>query len=142
MDSQVSLVLTGTGDVLVVAEWDRATRSMWDGLAIMQRVASRGAAVRVLDKPHLDLTTPLGRGFLAFLSAMAEDERLRIRSRAAAGMVAARARGIHMGRPFKLTDHQRTVASARLLAGDSIRRVADDLNVSRRTVQRLARTVS
>ena len=34
--------------------------------------------MKVLDKPHLDLTTPLGRGFLAFLSAMAEDERQRI----------------------------------------------------------------
>ena len=29
----------GTGDVLVLAEWDRATRSMMDGITIMQRVA-------------------------------------------------------------------------------------------------------
>ena len=65
----------GTGDVLVVAEWDRATRSMMDGIRIMQRVHARGAAVKVLDKPHLDLTSPIGRGFLAFLSALAEDER-------------------------------------------------------------------
>jgi DNA invertase Pin-like site-specific DNA recombinase len=28
-----------TGDVLVVAEWDRATRSMIDGIAIIDRVA-------------------------------------------------------------------------------------------------------
>jgi len=34
-------------------------------------VSTPGALVKVLDKPHLDLTTPLGRGFLAFLSAMA-----------------------------------------------------------------------
>jgi len=31
----------GTGDVLVLAEWDRATRSMTDGIAIMQRVNAR-----------------------------------------------------------------------------------------------------
>lgn len=36
----------GTGDVLVLAEWDRATRSMMDGIAIMQRVNMRGAAIR------------------------------------------------------------------------------------------------
>jgi DNA invertase Pin-like site-specific DNA recombinase len=67
----------GTGDVLVLAEWDRCTRSMIDGVAIIERINARGALVKVLDKPHLDLTTPLGRGFLAFLSAMAEDERCR-----------------------------------------------------------------
>ena len=33
----------GTGDVLVVAEWDRATRSMMDGIAIIDRVLARGA---------------------------------------------------------------------------------------------------
>jgi DNA invertase Pin-like site-specific DNA recombinase len=36
----------GTGDVLVVAEWDRATRSMMDGIAIIDRVLARGALVR------------------------------------------------------------------------------------------------
>ena len=87
----------GTGDVLVVAEWDRATRSMFDGIAIMQRVHARGAFIKVLDKPHLDLTTPLGRGFLGFLSALAEDERERITKRAADGRKAAVARGVHMG---------------------------------------------
>ena len=56
----------GTGDVLVVAEWDRATRSMMDGIAIIDRVLARGALVKVLDKPHLDLTTTMGKGILAF----------------------------------------------------------------------------
>jgi len=61
----------GSKDVLVVAEWDRATRSMMDGIQIMQRVAARGAAIKVLDKPHLDLTTPIGKGLLGLLSATA-----------------------------------------------------------------------
>ena len=39
-----------TGDVLVLAEWDRATRSMFDGITIMQRVHARGAAIKVLDR--------------------------------------------------------------------------------------------
>ena len=61
----------GAGDVLVIAEWDRATRSMMDGINIIQRVADRSATVKVLDKPWLDLTTPIGKGILAFLSALA-----------------------------------------------------------------------
>lgn len=80
----------GTDDILVVAEWDRATRSMTDGLNIMQRVADRGALVKVLDKPFLDLTTPMGKGILAFMSALSEDERLRIIRRAAEGRAIAR----------------------------------------------------
>ena len=40
----------GTGDVLVLAEWDRCTRSMIDGVAIIERINARGALVKVLDK--------------------------------------------------------------------------------------------
>jgi DNA invertase Pin-like site-specific DNA recombinase len=58
----------GTGDTLIVAEWDRATRSMLDGVHLSERINTRGALIKVLDKPHLDLTTPLGRDFIAFLS--------------------------------------------------------------------------
>jgi DNA invertase Pin-like site-specific DNA recombinase len=88
----------GRGDVLVVAEWDRATRSMMDGVHIIERIHARGAMIKVLDMPHLDLTTPIGRGFIAFLSALAEDERQRIVKRANAndGRAAARKRGVYI----------------------------------------------
>jgi DNA invertase Pin-like site-specific DNA recombinase len=59
-----------TGDELVIAEWDRATRSMWDGLQIIKQVIDAGASIRVLDRSYIDLTTPMGRGFMAMLSAM------------------------------------------------------------------------
>ena len=82
----------GTGECSW-AEWDRATRSMLDGVAIIERIHARGCFVKVLDKPHLDLTTPLGRGLIALLSAMAEDERQRIVKRARDGLDAAGERG-------------------------------------------------
>ena len=128
----------GIGDILVVAEWDRATRSMMDGIAIMQRVAARDAAIKVLDKPYLDLTTPIGRGILPFLSAVAEDERERIHKRSTEGRAAARARGAHLGRRPKLTEHQRRVAVERLAAGESARAIARDMGVAHTTVGRLA----
>lgn len=127
----------GTGDVLIVAEWDRATRSMMDGIQIMQRIAERDAAIRVLDKPHLDLTTPIGRGFLAFLSALAEDERGRIVQRAADGRQAARDRGVRFGPKPKLSEHQQQKALARLAAGDACREIARDMGVSASTISRL-----
>lgn len=127
----------GAGDVLVIAEWDRATRSMIDGINIIQRVAERGAAVRVLDKPWLDLTTPMGKGILAFLSALAEDERERITRRAHEGRIVAKARGVQFGPKPKLNDHQQTLALSRLATGESCRAIAKDLGVSHTTISRL-----
>jgi DNA invertase Pin-like site-specific DNA recombinase len=128
----------GTGDVLVLAEWDRATRSMMDGIAIMQRVHARGSAVKVLGKPHLDLTTPIGRGFLAFLSALAEDERQRILKRANDGRTAARKRGVKMGRKSKLSEHQRKIARERMAAGESARSIAKEWGLAHTTVARVS----
>ena len=128
----------GTGDVLVVAEWDRATRSMMDGIAIIDRVLARGALVKVLDKPHLDLTTTMGKGLLAFLSAIAQDERERITKRANDGRAAARAAGKRVGRKPKLTTLQQKEARQRVANGEPARAVARSLNVSHTTIGRLS----
>ncbi len=92
----------GASDILVLAEWDRATRSMLDGIRIIERVAARGAMLKALDRQWLDLTTPLGKGILAFLSALAEDERARILSRANGGRAEAKKRGVKFGPKPKL----------------------------------------
>ena len=127
----------GKGDILIVAEWDRATRSMMDGVAIIERIHVRGALIKVLDKPHLDLTTPIGRGFIAFLSALAEDERQRILKRANDGRKAARSRGARFGRKPKLSEHQQAEALKRLAAGESCRQIGLSFNVHHATVSRL-----
>jgi DNA invertase Pin-like site-specific DNA recombinase len=97
--------------VLIVGEWDRATRSMLDGVQIIERIHARGALIKILDKNHLDLTTAIGRGFIAFLSALAEDERQRIVKRANDGRKAAKARGARFSGKPKLNDHQQQEAS-------------------------------
>ena len=108
-----------------------------DGVAIIERIHARGALIKVLDKPHLDLTTPIGRGFIAFLSALAEDERQRILKRANEGRKAARARGTKFGRKPKLSAHQQAEALKRLAAGESCRHIAKTFGVHHATVSRL-----
>lgn len=127
----------GAGDMLVIAEWDRATRSMMDGISIIQRVADRSATVKVIDKPWLDLTTPMGKGILAFLSALAEDERERITKRANEGRRIAATNGTKFGRKPKLTDHQRQPALDRMANGETCRVIALDLGVAHTTISRL-----
>jgi hypothetical protein len=105
--------------------------------SIIERINARGALVKVLDKPHLDLTTPLGRGFLAFLSAMAEDERQRIVKRANAGRTAARERGARFGRRPTLSAEQQADARRRLAGGESARSLGRIYRVSHTTIARL-----
>lgn len=93
----------------------------------------------VLDKPWLDLTTPMGKGTLAFLAALAEDERERITRRANEGRMAAKQRGVKFGPKPKLTEHQRDLALQRLAVGDSCSAIAKDMGVAHITISRLNR---
>jgi DNA invertase Pin-like site-specific DNA recombinase len=126
------------GDELVIAEWDRATRPMWDGLQIIKAVIDAGASIKVLDRTYIDLETPMGRGFMAMMSAMAEDERLRIISRTHEGRQIAQAKGVRMGRKPKLTPHQKEEARRRIAKGESTRDLAKSYGVSVSTISRLA----
>jgi DNA invertase Pin-like site-specific DNA recombinase len=109
---------------------------MMDGVHIIERIHARGAMIKVLDKPHLVLTTPIGRGFIAFLSALAEDERQRIVKRANDGRAAAGRRGVHMGRKPKLTDLQRR-ACERVAKGESAMAIAREWGVAHTTIARV-----
>ena len=126
-----------TGDELVIAEWDRATRSMWDGLQIIKAVIDAGAAIKVLDRSYIDLATPMGRGFMAMMSAMAEDERLRIIKRTGEGRKIAQGKGVKMGRKPKLSPHQIKEARQRIAKGEKTRDLAKSYGVSRSTISRL-----
>jgi len=127
-----------TKGVLILAEWDRATRSLMDGINIMDKVHKRGAYIKVLDRPGLDLSTPTGRGILALLSGLAEEERTRILRRANEGRVAAIKHGTKLGRTPKLDDHQQAEARKRLKAGESCRAIAKSYRVHHATIARLA----
>src|SRR6187401_2783257 len=102
-----------------------------------QLVVTRGALVKVLDKPRLDLTSTIGQGLLAFLSAIAQDERERITKRAGEGRSAAKAAGRRFGRKPKLDEHQSAEARRRLVDGESFRAIARSYRVSHTTISRL-----
>jgi DNA invertase Pin-like site-specific DNA recombinase len=127
----------GTGDVLIVAEWDRATRSLLDGINLMVRIHERGALIKALDRTAIDLTDPIGQGVLALLSGIAQAERLRIVKRANEGRAVAKAKGVRFGRKPKLTGHQQAEARKRLAAGDSYRTIGKTMGVHHATIARL-----
>ena len=85
-----------------------------------------------------DTTTAHGRLMLTVLGGLAEFERELIRARTGEGRERAKARGVHMGRPPKLTPHQKKEALRRREAGETTRELARLFNVSPNTISRLA----
>ncbi len=126
------------GDVVIVTRLDRLARSTRDLLNILGVVADKGAAFRSLGDGWADTTTAHGRLMLTVLAGLAEFERELIRSRTGEGRARAKARGVKLGRRFKLTPHQRDEAVRRREAGEeSMTEIARSYNVSHSTISRL-----
>ena len=126
------------GDVLIVTRLDRLARSTRDLLNTLAQIADKRAAFRSLADAWADTTTPHGRLMLTVLGGLAEFERELIRARTSEGRERAAARGVHMGRPPKLTPHQKKEAIKRRDAGEPTREIARMFNVSHSTISRLS----
>jgi DNA invertase Pin-like site-specific DNA recombinase len=74
---------------------------------------------------------------LTVLGGLAEFERDLIRARIGDGRERAKARGVKMGRPPKLTPHQQREAIKHRDRGEPIRDIARSYNVSHPTTSRL-----
>ena len=75
---------------------------------------------------------------LTVLGGLAEFERDLIRARTSEGRERGRARGVRMGRPPKLTPHQRREALRRRNRGaETLADIARSYNVSAATISRL-----
>jgi DNA invertase Pin-like site-specific DNA recombinase/predicted nucleotidyltransferase len=127
------------GDSLLVTRLDRLARSTRDLLNILDTIAKAGAGFRSLGDAWADTTTPHGRLMLTVLGGLAEFERELIRARTGEGRARAKARGVHMGRPPKLTAHQKHEALKALADGTATQAdLARRFNLSQSTISRLA----
>jgi hypothetical protein len=85
-----------------------------------------------------DTTTAHGRLLPTVLGGLAEFERELIRTRRSGGRARAKANGKSLGRPFKMTSHQRKEALARRESGELLTEIARSYNFSAATISRLA----
>jgi DNA invertase Pin-like site-specific DNA recombinase len=90
-----------------------------------------------LHRQGLDTTTPAGKALFQMMGVFAEFERELIRARTSEGRARAKARGVHMGRPPKLTVHQRQEALGRRAGIETLTDIARSYNVSHATISRL-----
>jgi DNA invertase Pin-like site-specific DNA recombinase len=131
------LKVIGNGDVLIITRLDRLARSTRDLLNILDTLARAGAGFKSLADAWADTTTPHGRLMLTILGGLAEFERELIRARTTEGRRRAKERGVHMGRPRKLTPHQQQEALSRRKNGETLVDIARSYNVSHPTISRL-----
>jgi DNA invertase Pin-like site-specific DNA recombinase len=128
-------------DVLTVTRLDRLARSTRDLLNTLATITAKKAGFKSLGDTWADTTTSHGRLMLTVLAGLAEFERDLIRARTGEGRARAVARGQKMGRPFKLTDHQKHEAIKRRDQGETLADIARSYNVSPATISRLALTI-
>ncbi len=123
------------GDTLVVWRLDRLGRSLPHLLLVLTRLLDQGVAFRSLQEA-VDTATPAGRMLASVLGAFAEFERSLIRERTLAGLAAARASGVRVGRPPALTRDQVGVVQVAAESGSAIASLARAHGVSRSTIYR------
>jgi DNA invertase Pin-like site-specific DNA recombinase len=124
------------GDTLMVWKLDRLGRSLGHLVDTVTALAERGVGFRSL-REAIDTTTPGGKLAFHVFAALAEFERDLVRERTSAGLVAARARGRHGGRPSVMTAHKRQVAQEMFASRRyTVAAVARTLGVSRASIYR------
>jgi DNA invertase Pin-like site-specific DNA recombinase len=135
---RLALAQLGKGDVLTVTRLDRLARSTRDLLNTLDAINKAGAGFRSLGDAWADTTSAHGRLMLTILGGLAEFERELIHARTSEGRERAKAQGVKMGRPPKLTPHQIKEAIRRRDHGDeTLAEIGRSYNVSGWTISRL-----
>lgn len=111
---------SGKDDVLVVWRLDRLGRSLPHLIEVITGLREGGVGFQSLQE-QIDTTSAGGRFYFHMLGALAEFERELISERTKAGMASARRRGIHIGRPRKLSGQQVTHARGLIGSGRETR---------------------
>lgn len=124
------------GDVFVIWKMDRAFRSLIHALNTLEYLEGQGIEFQTLTE-QIDTTTAMGRFVYQIRNGFAELERELISERTKAGLEAARARGVKLGRPRKLTEEQIALAQEEILSGrNTISCMARIFDVSNQTISR------
>ncbi|WP_306259176.1 recombinase family protein [Pararhizobium sp. IMCC21322] len=123
------------GDVLTVWRLDRVGRSLPHLLQVVADLKVRNIGFQSLNET-IDTTTANGELIFHLFASMAQFERSLIVERTQAGLVAAKKRGVRLGRPSALTAAQIKHARKLIESGERPSAVAETLEVDRSTLYR------
>ena len=125
-----------TGDVVIVKELTRVSRSTSDMLQLVQSITDKGCFVKSLNETWLDTTSPAGELMLTIFAGMAQFERKLMLQRCSEGRTVAMSKGVKMGRP-KIGGSQLDFALSLYKAQEmSIRKICEATGVAKATLCR------
>jgi len=121
------------GDTLVVWRLDRLARSLRDLHMRLDQIVEAGASFKSLQE-NFDITTAMGRLYVAIAGAFAEFERQLTIERTKAGMAALKARGMQVGRERKVTDKMKDQIRALVIKGWQVKDIAAKFKIHPQSV--------
>jgi DNA invertase Pin-like site-specific DNA recombinase len=125
------------GDVLCVTKLDRLARSVAHFCELVARIQAKSVALRILNL-NIDTGTPTGKLMLHLLGSIAEFERQIMLERQREGIAKAKSEGKFKGRaPTARAKTELILEMVR--AGKTREAVAEELNISARSVFRILR---
>ncbi len=136
LDRMMKAAWSGQFRAIAVWRFDRFARSVKHLITALEQFRSLNVGFVSLQE-QFDTSTPIGLAMFTIIGAMAQLERDIIRERVKAGLDAARARGVRLGRP--VADARPDDVSRLRGEGRSLGEIARHLRCSRSTVRRRLR---
>ena len=128
-------IFAGEVRTVVVYKLDRLSRSLRDGINTISDWADRGVRIIAVTQ-QIDISGTVGKMICSILLGVAEMEQETRKERQAAGIAAAKERGVYLGRKAGTTKAKPKRAATLAARGLTHTEIATALGVSRRTVIR------
>ena len=132
-------VLVEDGDVVIVTELSRLSRSVKDLFEIVEKINQAGADIQSLKETWINTVSPQGKLLFTIFAGISQFERDLIRQRTMEGLQAARARGRNGGRPPKEKSKIELAISMYDSKVCSISQILEATGISKTTLYRYVR---
>jgi len=124
------------GDIVVVQELTRVSRSTLDMLDLVKIITEKGCFIKSLNESWLDTSSPAGKLMLTIFAGMAEFERELMLQRCQEGREAAIEKGVKMGRTKQMDTKMEYALKLYEDKAMSIRKICEVTGVSKATLCR------
>ena len=124
------------GDVVIISELTRLSRSTKDLFSIVELIQSKGADIRSLKETWLDTTTPHGKLMFTIFAGLSQFEADLTAQRTREGLEAARQRGRLGGRSKTNEDDVKKALKLYRTGQHSIREITELTGVTKSTLYR------
>lgn len=125
------------GDVVIITELTRLSRSTKDLFEIVEIIHNKGAEIKSLKESWLDTTTPQGKLMFTIFAGLSQFERDLIAQRTKEGLESAKKRGKTLGRPNKFNDKKETILQMYNSNDYSINDIINATGISKTSLYRI-----